>query len=365
MNAILDVSPDDFTATVEPGVTKEALNAALRPHGLFFSVDPGAHATIGGMAATRASGTNTVRYGSMRENVLACTTVLADGRVVCAGSRTMKSAAGLDLARLFVGSEGTLGIITELTVKLHPLPEAVSAAIVSFPDAAGAVTTVIQGVQVGLPLARAEYLCPNTIRVVNATNPGLSLQERHTLFLEFHGSSQVGLDEQAGLMGRIAAENGGGDFAWASHPEDRTRLWHARHNAYFSCQRSRPGSIILTTDTCVPRSRLAESLAGAMRIMADAVFPHMIFGHVGDGNFHVLMAIDPSSESEHSEAETLNTAIVDLALSLGGTCSGEHGIGFHKKAFLRREAGEDATEVMRQIKSLLDPRNIMNPDKIF
>jgi len=364
MDSIISVDPGDFTATVQAGVTKEALNAALRGDGLFFPVDPGAHATLGGMVATRASGTNTVRYGSMRENVLALTVVTADGTVVHTGTRAVKSSAGYDLTRLFVGSEGTLGVVTEVTLKLFPLPEAMSAAVVTFVDADAAVTTVIEAIQAGLPIARSEYLCANSIKAINANSRELALRERPTLFMEFHGSPNS-LQEQTELLREIASQHHGEDFQWADRPEDRSRLWHARHHAYFSCQLSRVGSMIIATDTCVPRSRLAESIEGATRIMAQASFPHMTFGHVGDGNFHVLMVIDPDSEAEREEAERLNESIVELALSLGGTCTGEHGIGFHKKAFLRREAGDAAVQLMQRIKIALDPNGILNPDKIF
>lgn len=364
LNRIVRVDAQDFTATVQAGVTKEQLNAALASEGLFFPVDPGAHATLGGMVATRASGTNTVRYGSMRENVLALTVVMADGRVVQTGTRAVKSAAGYDLTRLFVGSEGTLGIITEVTLRLFPLPESVSAAVITFPDAASAVTTVIESIQAGLPIARSEYLCVSSIRAINAATPALSLRERPTLFMEFHGSP-ASLEEQIDLLRGIARDHGGEDFQWAERPEDRTRLWQARHNAYYSCRLVRAGAQIITTDTCVPRSRLAESIEGAARVMAGASFPHMTFGHVGDGNFHVLMVVDPDSEAERAEAETLNEAIVALALAMGGTCTGEHGIGFHKKAFLRRETGAAAVELMQTIKAALDPNGILNPDKIF
>jgi D-lactate dehydrogenase (cytochrome) len=364
LNQILRIDAQDFSATVQAGVTKEQLNTALRELGLFFPVDPGAHASLGGMAATRASGTNTVRYGSMRENVLALTVLMADGREVHTGTRAVKSAAGYDLTRLFVGSEGTLGVITELTVKLYPLPEAMSAAVVTFPDPASAVNTVIEAIQLGLPIARSEYLCVDSIRAINAATPGLALSERPTLFMEFHGSP-ASLREQVDALREVAAQNQGGDFQWADRPEERTRLWQARHHAYYSCGLVRPGSQTIATDTCVPRSRLAESIEGAARIMAGASFPNMIFGHVGDGNFHVLMILDPASAAEREEAERLNAAIVDLALSMQGTCTGEHGIGFHKKDFLLREAGEPAVDLMRQIKAVLDPHGILNPDKIF
>lgn len=364
LNRIVRIDANDFTATVQAGVTKEQLNTALRAEGLFFPVDPGAHASLGGMAATRASGTNTVRYGSMRENVLALTVVMADGRVVHTGTRAVKSAAGYDLTRLFVGSEGTLGVITEVTLRLFPLPESVSAAVITFADTHAAVSTVIEAIQAGLPIARSEYLCARSIRAINAATPELDLRERPTLFMEFHGSP-ASLQEQIGLLSEIAQQHAGEDFQWAERPEERTRLWQARHHAYYSCRQVRAGAQIITTDTCVPRSRLAESIEGAAAIMANASFPHMIFGHVGDGNFHVLMVVDPDSEAERHEAEVLNEAIVHLALSMEGTCTGEHGIGYHKKGFLLRETGAPAVDLMRQIKSVLDPHGILNPDKIF
>ncbi|HSW19739.1 MAG TPA: FAD-linked oxidase C-terminal domain-containing protein [Ramlibacter sp.] len=364
INRIQSIDAEDFTATVQAGVTREQLNQALKESGLFFPVDPGAHASLGGMAATRASGTNTVRYGSMRENVLALTVVMADGRIVRTGGRAMKSAAGYDLTRLFVGSEGTLGVITEVTVRLYPLPESVTAAVVGFPDAKAAVSTVIAAIQSGLPIARSEYLCAKSIRAINQATPGLNLRERPTLFLEFHGSPAA-VEEQSALLREIADMYGGEDFDWAARPEDRTRLWQARHNAYYACRVSRAGAQVITTDTCVPRSRLAECIARAGDVTRGASFPTMIFGHVGDGNFHVLMIVDPANEAERHEAEAINAAIVDVAMSAGGTCSGEHGIGYHKKDFLLREAGASAVDLMRDIKALLDPHGILNPEKIF
>jgi D-lactate dehydrogenase (cytochrome) len=364
LDRIERIDAADFSATVQAGVTREQLDAALRGEGLFFPVDPGAHASIGGMVATRASGTNTVRYGTMRENVLALTVVTADGELVRTGSRAVKSAAGYDLTRLFVGSEGTLGIVTEVTLRLFPLPQAVSAAVVGFATAEQAVATVIDAIQAGLPLARGEFLCARSIAAINAAQPQLALKERPTLFLEFHGSP-ASLEEQTALLREIADGHGGEDFDWAHRPEDRSRLWQARHRAYYACKQSRPGADVIATDTCVPRSRLAESIDGAARIMARASFPNMTFGHVGDGNFHVLMVIDPDSADERREAEALNAEIVALALSMGGTCTGEHGIGLHKKEFLPMEAGLPAVALMKRIKAALDPHGILNPDKIF
>jgi D-lactate dehydrogenase (cytochrome) len=363
MNKVLSVAADDLTATVEPGVTRKQLNLELRDTGLFFPIDPGADATLGGMAATRASGTNAVRYGTMRENVLSLTVVTADGKVVKTANRARKSSAGYDLTRLFIGSEGTLGIITEVTVRLYPQPEAISAAVVNFPTAAAAVDTVIQTIQLGVPVARCEFLDPPAIRALNEHSK-LELREAYTLFFEFHGSEN-GVAEQAATAQQIAADNGGADFEWASRPEDRTRLWNARHNAYFACLQQRPGSKAVSTDTCVPISRLAESLEGARKLLEASGFQAMIIGHVGDGNFHCVILVNPDDREEMRRAELVNDQIVRLAQSLDGTCTGEHGIGLHKMGFLADEAGEDGLELMRRIKVALDPANILNPGKIF
>ncbi len=363
MNAILAINAEDLTATVQAGVTRKQLNEALKSEGLFFPIDPGADASLGGMSATRASGTNAVRYGTMRENVLGLAVVSAEGKVLRTGSRAKKSSAGYDLTRLFVGSEGTLGVITEVTVKLYPLPEAMSAAVVNFPSLEAAVRTVIQTIQLGVPIARSEYLCENTIRAVNAASK-LSLREQHTLFFEFHGT-EAGVREQAETVQAIAAEQGGQDFEWATRPEDRTRLWDARHKAYFSCLQMRPGCRAISTDTCVPISRLADSISGARRILDTASFPTMLLGHVGDGNFHAVALIDADDPQEVAEAERLNDGIVRLALAMDGTCTGEHGVGLHKIGFLEEEAGDDALDLMRRIKRALDPQDIMNPGKIF
>jgi D-lactate dehydrogenase (cytochrome) len=363
MNKVISINAEDLTATVQAGVTRKALNEALKPTGLMFPIDPGADASLGGMAATRASGTNAVRYGTMRENVVGLTVVTAEGKVIKTASRAKKSSAGYDLTRLFVGSEGTLGIITEVTVKLYPVTEAMSAAVVNFPSLKSAVDTVIQTIQLGVPVARSEYICDRAIRAMNAYSK-LSLKEAHTLFFEFHGS-EASVAEQAEIVQGIAKENGGQDFEWATRPEDRNRLWTARHNAYFASLQVRPGSRAISTDTCVPISRLADSIIGARKILDEADFPTMIIGHVGDGNFHCVMVIDPNDPKEGAFAETLNDKIVELALSMDGTCTGEHGIGLHKMGFLVSEAGEDAIELMRRIKRAFDPDNIMNPGKIF
>ena len=363
MNKVLSIAADDLTATVEPGVTRKQLNLEIRDTGLFFPIDPGADATLGGMAATRASGTNAVRYGTMRENVLSLTVVTAEGKVIKTANRARKSSAGYDLTRLFIGSEGTLGILTEVTVRLYPQPEAISAAVVNFPSAAAAVNTVIQTIQLGVPVARCEFLDPPAIRALNEHSK-LELREAYTLFFEFHGSD-AGVAEQAAIAQQISTDNGGADFEWASRPEDRTRLWNARHNAYFACLQQRPGCKAISTDTCVPISRLAESLEGARKLLEASGFKSMIIGHVGDGNFHCVILVDPDDREEMRRAELVNDEIVRLALSLDGTCTGEHGIGLHKMGFLVDEAGEDGLELMRRIKLALDPDNILNPGKIF
>jgi len=363
MNKVLAVNAEDLTVTVQAGVTRKQLNEELKSTGLFFPIDPGADASIGGMSATRASGTNAVRYGTMKENVLGLTVVTADGKVIRTATRAKKSSAGYDLTRLFIGSEGTLGVITEVTVKLYPVPEAVSAAVVNFPTMADAVNTVIQTIQLGVPVARSEFLCDQTIRAINAHSK-TTLREAPTLFFEFHGT-ESSVKEQAELVQQLAREHGGQDFEWASRPEDRTRLWNARHNAYFACLQMRPGCRAISTDTCVPISRLADSISGARRILDTAKFPTMLLGHVGDGNFHAVLLIDPNDAHEAEEAERLNNEIVRLAQSMDGTCTGEHGVGLHKIGFLEEEAGADAIDLMRRIKRALDPENILNPGKIF
>ncbi|HVL58327.1 MAG TPA: FAD-linked oxidase C-terminal domain-containing protein [Burkholderiaceae bacterium] len=363
MNRVLAVNPEDLTATVQAGVTRKQLNEELKATGLFFPIDPGADASIGGMAATRASGTNAVRYGTMRENVVGLTVVTAEGKVLRTAGRAKKSSAGYDLTRLFVGSEGTLGVITEVTVRLYPVPEAMSAAVVNFPSLKAAVTTVIQTIQLGVPIARSEFLCEHTIGAINAHSK-TELRQAPTLFFEFHGS-ESSVREQAETVQALARDNGGQDFEWAIRPEDRSRLWNARHNAYFACLQVRTGCRAISTDTCVPISRLADSIIGARRILDSAKFPTMLLGHVGDGNFHAVLLVDPNDPQEMADAERLNDEIVRLALSMDGTCTGEHGVGLHKMGFLREELGDDAVELMRRVKSALDPSNIMNPGKIF
>jgi D-lactate dehydrogenase (cytochrome) len=363
MKQVLSVDAEDLTVTVQAGVTRKQLNEEIKSTGLFFPIDPGADATIGGMSATRASGTNAVRYGTMRENVLALEVVTASGEIIRTGTRAKKSSAGYDLTRLLVGSEGTLGVITEITLKLYPLPEAVSAAVCSFPSIEAAVRTVIQIIQLGVPIARVELIDSNTVRMVNAHSK-LGLREEPMLLMEFHGSP-AGVKEQAEIVQEIAAEHGGQAFEWATTPEERTRLWTARHNAYFAAIQSRPGCRAISTDTCVPISRLADCLLDSVAEADASGLPYFLVGHVGDGNFHFGYLLDPHDPKERALAEGLNHKLVARALGLGGTCTGEHGVGLHKMGFLVAETGAGAVDMMRSIKRALDPKNIMNPGKIF
>ena len=363
MDKVLSINDADLTVTVQPGVTRKALNEAVKSAGLFFPIDPGADASLGGMCATRASGTNAVRYGTMRENVLALEVVTASGEIIRTGTLAKKSSAGYDLTRLMVGSEGTLGVITEVTVKLYPLPEAVMAATCAFSNLADAVNTTIQIIQLGVPIARCELLDSNTVRLVNQ-HSHLHLQESAMLLMEFHGSP-AGVQEQIETVQSIVNDNQGASFQWASTPEERTRLWTARHNAYFAGVQSRAGCRCISTDTCVPISKLADALLDSVQETIDAQIPYFMVGHVGDGNFHMGYLIDPTSERERAVAEQLNAQLVARALRLGGTCSGEHGVGLHKMDFLIDEAGAGAVNMMRTIKRALDPLNILNPGKIF
>ncbi len=363
MTQIVRLNPEDLTVTVQAGVTREQLNREIKDSGLFFPIDPGANASLGGMAATRASGTNAVRYGTMRENVLTLTVVTASGEVIRTGTRAKKSSAGYDLTRLFVGSEGTLGVITEVTLKLYPLPEAVSAAICHFPTVADAVNATIQIIQMGVPIARCELLDVNAVRAVNAQSK-LGLREAPMLLMEFHGS-EAGVKEQAETVQSITTEAGGEDFEWASTPEERTRLWAARHKAYFAGMQTNPGCRSVTTDTCVPISRLAEIIEASVADADASGLPYYIVGHVGDGNFHLAYLVKDGDAAQRALAESLSQRMVRRAIALEGTCSGEHGIGLHKMGFLVEEAGEGAVQAMRQVKQALDPKNIMNPGKIF
>ena len=361
MNRVLEVNVEDLDATVEAGVTRKQLNQHLAGTGLFFPIDPGADATIGGMAATRASGTNAVRYGTMKDNVMGLNVVLADGRVIHTGGRARKSSAGYDLTRLFVGSEGTLGVITGVTLRLHPIPEAMSAAVCAFPTVDAAVRTVIQTIQLGIPIARCELLDTLTIRAVNARSK-LGLRETPMLFCEFHGT-QSGVAEQARTVQEIATEAGGMDFEWATQPEERNRLWQARHDAYPACRQLKPGAHAYSTDVCVPISRLAECIADANENIARSSLPVALFGHVGDGNFHLVVLVDTADPTEVAASEALNRTVVMRALAAGGTCTGEHGVGIGKLDFLDAEHGE-AVRVMQALKQALDPRNLLNPGKV-
>jgi D-lactate dehydrogenase (cytochrome) len=363
MNKIVALNTEDLTVTVQPGMTRKQLNEQLKDTGLFFPIDPGADASLGGMASTRASGTNAVRYGTMRENVLALEVVTAQGKVIRTARRARKSSSGYDLTRIFVGSEGTLGVITEVTVRLYPQPEAVSAAVCHFPSVHDAVQTVIQTIQLGVPIARVELMDTAAVKASNAYSK-LSLRETPLLLFEFHGSP-MSVQEQAQTVQELARDNGGMDFEWAQQAEDRNRLWTARHNAYFAGLQLRPGCRASTTDVCVPISRLAECLDQATELVARASFPTTIVGHVGDGNFHVLMLLDPVDPNEWAESETLNERLVQMALSVDGTCTGEHGIGLHKLGFMQQEHGQDALDLMWALKRAYDPKNILNPGKML
>ncbi len=361
MNRVLKVNAEDLDATVEAGVTRKQLNEYLRDTGLFFPIDPGADATLGGMAATRASGTNAVRYGTMRENVLSLTVVLADGRVIRTAGRARKSAAGYDLTRLFIGSEGTLGIITELTVKLYGVPEAIAAAVCGFPSLEAAVDTVILTIQSGVPVARIELLDEAQMIAINKYSK-LDYKAVPTLFFEFHGSP-AGVAEQSETVKAIAEEHGADNFRWTTTAEERSKLWQARHDAYYAALALRPGSKGWATDVCVPISRLAECIGETKRDLAQSTIPTALVGHVGDGNFHLVFMIDPTRPEEIAEAGRLNDRMVARALAMEGTSTGEHGIGYGKMEFLIAEHGE-AVSVMRTIKKALDPDNILNPGKI-
>ncbi|HER26740.1 MAG TPA: FAD-binding protein [Rhodospirillales bacterium] len=362
MDQIIATRHDDMDATVQAGVTRKQLNQNLHNTGLFFPIDPGADATLGGMVATGASGTNAVRYGTMRENVMALTVVRADGRIIQTGNRARKSSAGYDLTRLFIGSEGTLGIVTEVTVRLYGIPEFTLAAVVSFADIERAVNTVIQTMQMDIPIARIEFVDDVQMAAIN-TYSKLDYAEQPTLFLEF-GGSEVTVREQVKLVEDLCLDNGGGDFRWAEKQEDRNTLWQARHDAAYAAMALRPGSKPWFTDVCVPISRLADCILATRRDIDNSPLTAPILGHVGDGNFHLALLIDPQDKTEFAAAESINSAMIHRAIDMGGTCSGEHGIGYGKKEFMSAEHGE-ALDTMRDIKRALDPDNIMNPGKIF
>ncbi len=362
MDQVVEVNPEDLDCRVEAGVRRKQLNEYLRDTGLFFPIDPGADASLGGMTATRASGTNAVRYGTMRENVLGLTVVLADGRVVHTGGRARKSAAGYDLTRMLVGSEGTLGVITEIRLRLYGIPEAMSAAVCSFASLEGAVQTVMATIQCGIPVARIELLDEVQMEATNRY-ANLDYPVQPTLFFEFHGS-QRGVAEQAETVGEIASDNGGSGFQWATRGEDRSRLWQARHDAYYAAMALRPGCRGWPTDVCVPISNLAECVMETRRDVDGEGLTAPIVGHVGDGNFHVCFIVDPADAAEMERAQGVNQRMISRALAMGGTCTGEHGIGYGKIGYLRAEHGE-AVDVMRQVKQALDPQGILNPGKIF
>ena len=363
MNQVLAIHAEDGDATVQAGVTRKQLNEALKGSGFFFPIDPGADATLGGMAATRASGTNAVRYGTMRDNVMATTTVLADGRILKTGGRARKSSAGYDLTRLLVGSEGTLGIMTELTVKLYPIPEAISAAVCTFPSIDAAVQVVIQTIQLGVPVARIELLDALALTAINRFSK-TTLAEAPTLFFEFHGTP-ASVAEQAETVQTLAGELGGTHFEWATRPEDRSRLWQARHDAYFACLQLKPGCRCFPTDVCVPISRLAECIAATNEDLQQVAIPISLFGHVGDGNFHLVVLVDPDSPKDMEEAAWISRRVVERAIAMEGTCTGEHGIGLGKRHYLAKEHGEVAVDVMRAIKRALDPAGLLNPGKVL
>lgn len=363
MNQVLAVRPDDMDATVEAGVTRRQLERELKGTGTFFPVDPGADATLGGMAATGASGTTTVRYGAMRDNVISLAAVLADGSVLRTAGRARKSSAGYDLTRLFVGSEGTLGVITELVVRLHPVPEAVAAAVCAFPDLGAAVASVVQAVQAGVPVARAELLDATAMKAVRRYS-GLFYAEAPTVFFEFHGS-EAEVSDQGTAMEELCREVGGSAFEYARRQEERNRLWKARHDAYPALLALRPGSRGLTTDVCVPLSKLAQCMTESCEDLKAATVPWGIVGHVGDGNFHVAFAIDPARPEERAEAEAANERMIERALALEGTCTGEHGVGLGKRRFLEAEFGVAGVAAMRAVKKALDPDGVMNPGKML
>ena len=362
MNAILEVHHEDLDCTVQAGVRREQLNDHLRDQGLFFPIDPGANATIGGMASTRASGTNAVRYGTMRDAILSLRVVTPEGKIIRTARRARKSAAGYDLTRLMIGAEGTLGIITEITLRLHGIPEAISSAVCSFKTLKGAVDTVVQAIQLAVPVARIELLDDAQMRASN-TYSHLNYPEKTTLLFEFHGSERY-VQEQVETVRTLAGINGGGDFLWSNLPEERSRLWKARHEAYYAAVGQRAGAVGWTTDVCVPISRLAQCILETKEDLATSTVPATILGHVGDGNFHVIFSIDPNAPQEMEEVEAINDRLVHRALGMDGTCTGEHGIGMGKQRHLVDELG-DAVDLMRLIKRAIDPKDLFNPGKIF
>ena len=362
MNKVLEIHESDLDAVVQAGVTRKQLNEHIKHTGLFFPVDPGADATLGGMAATRASGTNAVRYGTMRENVLSLKVVLADGRVIQTSRRSKKSAAGYDLTRLFVGSEGTLGIITEVTVRLYPVQEAMSAAVCAFESVDGCTNTVIQTIQSGVPIARCDIVCEKTVDAINKYKK-TNYRVAPTVFFEFHGT-KTSVVEQAETVQAIAREHGGMDFVWATKPEERSALWQARHDAYFACLQIKPGARAVSTDVCVPISRLAECVHETMEDVKNYINPVPLLGHIGDGNFHLMLLVDPDKPEQTELAKKFNKRLVERALKMEGTCTGEHGVGMGKMDSMRLELGDDMMDLMRDVKKVFDPEGLMNPGKV-
>ena len=363
MNALLEVHPEDLDCVVEPGITRKQLNEQLRDTGLFFPIDPGADASLGGMAATRASGTNAVRYGTMKDLVLSLGVVTADGSFLRTGTRAKKSSAGYDLTHMFIGAEGTLGVIVEITLRLSGIPEAISAGTCSFPDVRSACATAIQTIQSGLPIARIELIDTLSVRAFNLYAK-LSLPESPMLLVEFHGT-EAGVKEQAQRFGEIVAENGGGNFQWATTPEERTKLWQARHDGFWALQVLRPGARPFATDACVPISRLADCVEETLDDIASAGLVAPIVGHVGDGNFHVSPLVDMSNPAEIDAAESFASRLAHRAIAMGGTCTGEHGVGQKKIAYMEDEHGAAAMDLMRRVKASFDPANMFNPGKVL
>jgi D-lactate dehydrogenase (cytochrome) len=362
MNRVLEVHVEDLDCVIEPGVTRKALNEYVRDQGLFFPIDPGADASLGGMASTRASGTNAVRYGTIRENVLALKVVRGDGEIITTGTRAKKSSAGYDLTHLFIGAEGTLGIISELTIKLRGIPETIAAAACSFDTVGGACQATILAIQTGIPMARIELLNAAQVKACNSYSK-LALPETPLLLLEFHGS-EAEVAEQSRNFGEIAKECGGGDFSWTTRPEDRTKLWQARHDAYWSVKALRPGAGVVATDVCVPISRLADCVTETEEDLERLKLMSPIVGHVGDGNFHCSLLCDVDDREEMARGEEFMHRLVQRAQAMGGTCTGEHGIGQGKQKYLAAELGPEALDAMRAVKRALDPQNIFNPGKI-
>jgi D-lactate dehydrogenase (cytochrome) len=363
MNRVLAVHAEDLDCVIEPGITRKALNEQLRDKGVFFPIDPGADASLGGMAATRASGTNAVRYGTMKDNVLALKVVLANGEVMSTAHRAKKSSAGYDLTRLMIGAEGTLGVITELTLRLTGIPEAIASGVCPFPSVEAACNAAILAIQSGIPVARIELLDALQVRACNLYS-NLTLPETPMLFLEFHGTD-ASVAEQSERFADIAKELGGGPFDWATRAEDRSRLWQARHDAYWAARRLRAGTQALSSDVCVPISRLAECVSASQRDAADSRLIAPVVGHVGDGNFHMLLLIDLNDKDEVRRAEDFLERLAERAVTMDGTCTGEHGIGQGKMKYMKAEYGAPALETMRAVKRALDPLDIMNPGKIF